>query len=422
MPADSRRRNTIIALLVILVLIALFLLRCSCAESAVPAGVKPAAPGPAASAVPQPPAAAAPASAEPAEVLTPATVTAPERVTAGSVFSLSWTGPDNRGDYVTLVRSEAPAEVYGDYEETKAGRSLELTAPMDAGAYEVRYVTQRSRTILGRAPLEVVPAGATLEAVSEVVLGTQLSVTWTGPNNPRDYVTIVPKETPDGQYGDNYTYTDKGSPLSVTVPTVTGEAELRYMSGQGNHVLARRPVRIVMADVSLSAPADAIAGSTIDVAWTGPNNAGDYVTVVADGTADGQYGNYTATSGGSPLKLLLPIQAGGAELRYMTGQGGRVLGRRAIAIVAAEITLSAASEAAAGSAVAVTWTGPNNPGDYITVVAAATPDGQYGDYTATAGGSPLSVKAPKDAGDAELRYMTGQGNKVLARRPIRIVP
>jgi len=31
------------------------------------------------------------------------------------------------------------------------------------------------------------------------------------------------------------------------------------------------------------------------------------------------------------------------------------------------------------------------------------------------------VKSPKEVGEAEIRYMTGQGNKVLARVAIRIV-
>ena len=70
----------------------------------------------------------------------------------------------------------------------------------------------------------------------------------------------------------------------------------------------------------------------------------------------------------------------------------------------------------------ITWTGPNNSGDYITVVAKGTPDGQYGAYTVTSEGSPLKVKAPKEAGDGEIRYMSGQGGKVLARVGIRITP
>jgi len=166
---------------------------------------------------------------------------------------------------------------------------------------------------------------------------------------------------------------------------------------------------------------DPVAGTTINVTWTGPNNPGDYITLVPKETPDGQYGNYAATSNGSPLPVIMPIMSGEAELRYMTGQGGRVLGRRPIRMVAAEVSLSAAAEAAAGSTVTVTWAGPNNPGDYITVVARGTEDGQYGDYTNTNNGSPLALTAPKDPGDAELRYMTGQGGKVLARRPIRIV-
>lgn len=63
-----------------------------------------------------------PSAAEPDEVLTPATVTAPERVSAGAEFSVAWTGPDNRGDYVTIVRSEAPPAAYASYVETKSGK------------------------------------------------------------------------------------------------------------------------------------------------------------------------------------------------------------------------------------------------------------------------------------------------------------
>jgi len=104
----------------------------------------------------------------------------------------------------------------------------------------------------------------------------------------------------------------------------------------------------------------------------------------------------------------------------MTGQGGKVLARRPFTVVAAEISLSAPAEVPAGSTLAVTWTGPANPGDFITVVPRANPDNQYGNYVLTTKGSPLNVVAPKEAGDAEIRYMSGQGNMVLMRRAIRI--
>ena len=51
-----------------------------------------------------------------------------------------------------------------------------------------------------------------------------------------------------------------------------------------------------------------------------------------------------------------------------------------------------------------------------------TPDGQYGKYTNTTKGSPLTVIAPKDLGDAEIRYCSGQGNVVMARIAIKVAP
>ena len=118
----------------------------------------------------------------------------------------------------------------------------------------------------------------------------------------------------------------------------------------------------------------------------------------------------------------MPIMAGEAELRYMTGQGGRVLGRRPITITAAKVTLSAADSCAAGATVTVTWIGPNNSGDYITIVEKDKADNQFGAYTNTSKGSPLSVTAPAKPCDAEVRYVTGQGGRVLARIPIRVGP
>ncbi len=165
-----------------------------------------------------------------------------------------------------------------------------------------------------------------------MVLGSRVSVSWTGPDNAGDYITLVAKDAPDGKFA-NYTTTDRVSPLEVVAPAVAGEGELRYMSGQGGRVLARGAVRIVQPDVSLQAPGEAVAGATIEIEWVGPDNAGDYITVIAKDAADGQYENYVATASGSPARLLLPILTSEFELRYMTGQGGKVLARKSIRIV-----------------------------------------------------------------------------------------
>lgn len=412
--SSRSRRIVVVVILLLLVLLALLFARCSHpAEKSTP----PTSALPATSTAP----AAKPAPSQPVspEKLSPATLQAPASVVAGAHFQVSWTGPDNSGDYITIVAPDAAAAEYGTYIETARGRTLDLSAPVTPGAYELRYVTARSKSVLGRTSITVLPATASLEAANEAVLGTTISVQWTGPNNPHDFITVVAKGTPDGQYG-NYTDTAKGSPLSLTLPPDAGEAELRYMTRQGKLVLARRTLKILVPEVSLDAPDQVVAGSVFNVSWKGPKNPSDYITVVPANTPEGQYQNYTDTNKGSPLSITALIMPGNAELRYMTGAGARVLARRAIKIVAASVSLDAPVQAAAGAVVEIRWTGPNNAGDYITIVPAKLPDGQYRRYADTSRGSPAKVEAPAEAGPAEIRYMSGQGARVLARRSIEI--
>lgn len=416
MPDSSRHRTaTVLIVLILLVLLVWLFTRCN-----LPIKDKAIAPPNSGSTTSASTVAApAPAASQPDEVLTPATVEVPSVVVAGAAFAVKWTGPNNKQDFITIVPKDAADDAYTNYSETRAGTPLNLTATMEPGDFEVRYVAARSKKILGRAPVKIIPAAATLNAPDQVILGSNVTVEWTGPHNQQDFISIAPHGTPHGKY-DNFSYLNKGSSVVIAAPVTAGDAELRYVSGQGGKVLARRPIKIKFPEVTLSAPMECISGTTITVVWTGPNNAGDYITIVSKMTADGRYGNYTYTSAGPALKLLVPIEAGESELRYMTGQGAKVLARKPITIVAAKVTLSAPERAHVATEIKVVWEGPNNPGDYITVVPKTMRDGQYAEYTYTTKGSPLTIMAPKEAIEAELRYVTGQGGKVLARRPIAI--
>lgn len=356
------------------------------------------------------------------EVLSPATIDVPASIGAGTLFTITWTGPDNVSDYITIVRKDAPDAAVGPYAITRGGSRLPLTAPIEPGdKWEVRYVTGRSHKVLGRSSLLVTATAATLEAADSVGLDSPLSIAWTGPDNAGDFITFVPRTAADRTYG-AYALTNKGSPLTVIAPPTVGEGEIRYVTGQGGKIIARRTVKITRPNVTLNAPSKAIAGADISVAWTGPANEGDYLTVVPQTSPDGHHANYTTLSGGSPAILKLPMETGDAELRYMTGRGAKVIGRQPIQIVAAEVSLSAAPSAPLNSLISVTWLGPANEGDYLTLVPRGAPDVQHGPYTLTNQGSPLKISALNEPGDAELRYISGQGGKVLSRRIIVITP
>jgi Ca-activated chloride channel homolog len=346
-----------------------------------------------------------------------ATLDAPAEAVAGAPVSVVWTGPNNQGDYVTIVTEGTPDREYAHYVPTRQGSPVVVRVPMDPGPCEIRYVSGLRGKILARRPITVNAAKVTLDGPAEAGVESVVEIAWTGPDNQGDYITIVPKGTPDERYA-RYVATRAGSPAKLAVPAEPGEGEIRYVSGDGSRVLARRPIRFLPSEASVTAPDEAGAESIVEIAWTGPNNAGDYITIVPKGTPDNRYARYEATRAGSPVRVAAPAEPGECEVRYVTG-AGKVLARRPIKVTGSEATLTAADAAVAESLVEIAWTGPNTPGDYITIVAKGTPDNRYAKYVPTRAGSTVRVAVPAEPGECEIRYVTGAG-KVLARRPIKV--
>jgi hypothetical protein len=70
--------------------------------------------------------------------------------------------------------------------------------------------------------------------------------------------------------------------------------------------------------------------------------------------------------------------------------------------------------------VLVKWQGPKNRGDYVTIVPKGAPDAQVGRYVDATQKSEGTVNAPNEPGAAEIRYVSGQGRKILARRALEL--
>jgi hypothetical protein len=284
-----------------------------------------------------------------------ATLEAPAQVAAGTKFKVTWKGPDNVRDYVGLGNASNP---YLSYDYTSKGATLELTAPDEAGSYELRYFIAEGDTIIARRPITVGSVSATIAGPAEVAAGANFALDRTGPDNPRDFVTIVKKGTPDKQYGP-YAYTSKGAKLELVAPDDDpGDYELRYLTGQSYATLASAPIRVTPISASVSAPAEAVAGSTFAVKWQGPDNPNDYVTIVPKDSAEGIFANYAYTARGNPASILAPITAGDYELRYSTGQSNATLARAPIRITPGKtepgfVTVTVAQGPPAGNAVEI---------------------------------------------------------------------
>ena len=294
------------------------------------AGCGSAAPSPAASsAAPTSPPSSPPqtGSAEPsADTSTPPwfgepSVSGPATVNAGTRFDVEWTGPLANDDYVTIVAAGTTTWNGESYFDVTAGSPAQLTAPLAPGAYELWYVNGADSTPTARSPITVLQASATIDAPDEVEAGTSFEVSWTGPNGPGDYVTILATGTARWT-NESYFPTSSGSTGTLTAPLRAGPHEIRYVSGQGEATVVAVPITVTPTSATLDAPDQVPAGVAFDVTWTGPNGPGDYITIVATGAPPGAYLSYANTSNGSPARLTAPAAPGAYELRYVVERAG----------------------------------------------------------------------------------------------------
>jgi Ca-activated chloride channel homolog len=267
------------------------------------------------------------------------TLEAPDEGTVGAAIEVRWQGGSNTQDFITIVPSDAPEGRYQAYQYASKN-PVSLVAPALPGNYEIRYLSAvPPYATLMKRPITVKEAVVTLDAAASVPAGDELSVSWSGPNNPLDFITLVPVATAEGQYK-VYTYTNKGSPLTLRAPDVAGEYELRYLLGSGGYpTLGRRAVTVTGIGASIEAPETIAAGSTITIGWQGPDNAQDFITIVPVGTAARAYDGYVYTASGNPATMNVPEVAGDYEIRYLTGQSYATLAARPLTVTAVSATL-----------------------------------------------------------------------------------
>ncbi|WP_181893156.1 vWA domain-containing protein [Falsiruegeria mediterranea] len=162
------------------------------------------------------------------------------------------------------------------------------------------------------------------------------------------------------------------------------------------------------------APDSAIAGSTLSVGWDGPNEAGDNIQIGLVG--DTSYLSYTYTKDGNPLTLILPPHPGSYELRYVLNDR-ETIATYPIALTEPELALSHPDTVEAGSSFQVTWAGPNQGGDNIQIGPRGSDS--YTGYQYTNKGNPVTLIAPAEPGDYEIRYSFRDRENIL-RLPITV--
>ncbi len=355
-------------------------------------------------------------------VMVEASVDAPESVPAGASFDIIWNGPNNRGDYVGVAEPGAnkllKGGAYAYTGNSKDGRAS-LTAPEESGSYDIIYKT--GSTILARDSLQVTGVSASLEGPKEGSAGSAVTITWQGPDNSGDYITLAKRDgdrIPKTHYA--YTGNSKNNQVNINLPEQAGELDIIYVTRSGN-ILGRMPIAITDTSATINAKPEAGAGADLVVTWSGPNNSGDYIALAArDGDLiKGSSYAYTGNSIDNVVTLIMPEKTGNYDLVYTT-KSRRILARSPVMVKEVTATLDAPEQVQGKLEFEVEWEGPGNHGDWIGVMDPGVAKPLAYRYI-----DPLKdhvqIVAPETPGDYQLVYRT-RGKRELATRAITITP
>jgi Ca-activated chloride channel family protein len=326
--------------------------------------------------------------------------------------SVEWSGPNRAGDYVTVVNAGAGISAYLSYQDTGRGNPAMLTLPAEPGDYEIRYVLGRPQRVLAAVPFKASDVTAELVVPPTGLAGSTIELAWTGPNYASDWITVVTADAPETSYND-YINANSGD-RDLKLPVEPGDYEIRYVQN-GRKILARASIVVTTTAAEITAAASGTAGASFKIGWTGPNDRSDWITVVTPDAPQTSYNDYIDASSGD-RELELPVEPGDYEIRYVQN-GRKILARAPIVVAPATAEITAPASVAAGASFKISWTGPNNRGDWLTIVAPDAAATSYASYVDADRGNPATLQAPPAAGTYELRYVL-KNKKVIATRPI----
>ncbi|MCB1573943.1 MAG: VWA domain-containing protein, partial [Xanthomonadales bacterium] len=288
-------------------------------------------------------------STEPPPAPATATVAAQGALTITSEVQVAWTGPEDRGDYVTFAPVGSKDGAYLDYEtvglKTKGNGkgTITLRAPAEAGPVELRYVSPiRKPSVLARVVLEVGDAEASIEAPDTVPTGSKVKITARGPVGKYHWIGFAPKGSPITAYLQYARPTGPVSEIELMPPSEPGDYELRYVLNERERIIATRPVKVVASAASVSGPATAMAGDTVKVTASGPEGSGHWIGFAPAGSDAGSYRDYVRPQGATTeATLMAPTEAGDYELRYVLNEREKVVASQPVKVTPAVAKLEA---------------------------------------------------------------------------------
>ena len=91
-------------------------------------------------------------------------------------------------------------------------------------------------------------------------------------------------------------------------------------------------MEIKAVTAKVSPPDTAQADTEFEVPWEGPGYQSDYIAIARPDQKAGSQVGYTHTRTGNPVKILAPKEPGTYEVRYILGEGSKILDKATISV------------------------------------------------------------------------------------------
>ena len=256
-----------------------------------------------------------------------------------------------------------------------------------------------------------------IDAPGQAHIRQRIEVSWTAADETGNMIEIRPLE--EGARRVAYSYI-RNNPEGIEAPDAPGNYVLVFT--HGGDVQASQSLTIVMAEATVSAPATAGAGESIEVSWTGPASRSDQITWAERngpfirGTSYGYVQN--ATDGSRALRA--PAEAGEYDIIYRSGD--IILARAPVTVGSVSATVSVARTVHAGGQIRVTFDGPENAADLLTFSDRDGDDrsgiGTYAFVSNTLENA-TTLRVGEALGEYDVVYVSS--GRVIGRAPIEIV-
>jgi Ca-activated chloride channel family protein len=268
-------------------------------------------------------------------------------------------------------------------------------------------------------------APVTLEAhPSSVASGDPISVHYWGAPPGEHWIAIAPAGAAIGMWTDRSRAAAPSDEINLRAPAESGEYELRFLKQLGNGVvrlIGRLPITCVPPSVTLEVSDTAILGEELSIAWQGPDQPGDHLTLAVAGANPAQRIACAFTTAGSPVVVTAPSDEGHYTVHYISGMTARSLAHTDVEVTHVPVHLEVPQTVDAGGTIVVDWSGPARERDYLTLATTDSPEEEYLAVHPASDGSPVSFVAPRRPGTYEIRYVKDVDDTVEGRVVIEVM-